>query len=137
MFIAHLFNSWTATDQYDNLKLLRRNVIESSLERSTAKISVQELDWMHSLDPRDRRDGQAQVYDLVMAVDCIYNEALVKPLVATFNKVATPERTLVWVVLELRSSDVVGCSLGFEHRSNGRADAWLHFTGDGVFRRMD
>lgn len=52
--------------------------------------------------------GNGGQYDLVLAVDCIYNENLVQPLVDTLAKYCQPGgRTIVWVVVELRSSDVV------------------------------
>ena len=98
-----LFGSWTATDQYDNLKLIQRNLRENKLED---KVRVKEVDWFQSLQKTNRGDQQDR-YDLLLAIDCIYNEALIKPLVATFDRYTTRGRTLVWVVIELRSSDVV------------------------------
>jgi predicted nicotinamide N-methyase len=56
----------------------------------------------------DMGDIRSDEYDLVLAVDCIYNENLVKPLVDTLNAYCPPGgNTVVWVVVELRSSDVV------------------------------
>ena len=108
-----IFGQWTATDQYDNLKLISRNLRENGLEDV---VRVKEVDWFRSLDKptttvRSGSDGEGlggeEGYDLVLAIDCIYNEALIKPLVATFDRYAMKGRTLVWVVIELRSSDVV------------------------------
>ncbi|KAK1924505.1 hypothetical protein DB88DRAFT_490695 [Papiliotrema laurentii] len=56
----------------------------------------------------DKGDIRSDEYDLVLAVDCIYNENLVKPLVDTLNAYCPPGgNTVVWVVVELRSSDVL------------------------------
>jgi methylase of polypeptide subunit release factors len=103
VLLNEMFGAWIATDQYDNLKLIQRNLRENKLED---RVRVLEVDWFHSLQKRKRRDEEEE-YDLVLAVDCIYNEALIKPLIATFDRYATRSKTLVWVVIELRSSDVV------------------------------
>merc|ERR1712093_315455 len=42
--------------------------------------------------------------DLLLAVDCLFNESLVKPFVRTLNSI---EATVVVVVSELRSADVL------------------------------
>lgn len=74
-------------------------------------MEVKEVDWMDISAERkggkDFDDGKGE-YDLILAVDCIYNESLGKPLVDTFAKFCQGEgKTMVWVVVELRSSDVV------------------------------
>jgi hypothetical protein len=111
VLLYDLFASWIATDQYDNLKLLSRNIKENKADKL---VKVQEVDWLHNVDSykagrRDRNETDI-AYDLVVAVDCIYNEALVKPFVATLERYAVPSKTLVWVVIELRSSDTVRLS---------------------------
>jgi 16S rRNA G966 N2-methylase RsmD len=107
VLLNELFRSWTATDQYDNLKLIQRNLRENKLED---KVRVKEVDWFQGLQKTNQREEQ-DGYDLVLAIDCIYNEALIKPLVAIFDRYATRGRTLLWVVIELRSSDVVSSCL--------------------------
>lgn len=59
----------------------------------------------------DHYEGKYQ-YDLILAVDCIYNESLVGPLVDTIAEYAACG-AVVWVVVELRSSDVVSSFLFF------------------------
>ena len=57
---------------------------------------------------RQEENSLREGYDLVVAVDCIYNENLVRPLVDTLAQYCPRGgKTLVWVVVELRSSDVV------------------------------
>jgi len=58
--------------------------------------------------PHKNENDDPDAFDLVLAVDCIYNENLIAPLVDTFAKYTRAGgETLVWVVVELRSSDVV------------------------------
>lgn len=106
ILLHEMFGRWTATDQYDNLKLIGRNLKENKLQD---KILIKEIDWFQNSEiVRRTGDGkQEDEYDLVLAIDCIYNEALIKPLVTTFDRYTTRGKTLVWVVIELRSSDVV------------------------------
>ncbi len=61
---------------------------------------------------RETPDSEGEgKYDLVLAVDCIYNENLVQPLVDTLHAYCPRGgKTIVWVVVELRSSDVVSPS---------------------------
>lgn len=51
-------------------------------------------------------------YDMVLAVDCIYNDYLVQPLIDTFAFYCPRGgKTVVWVVVELRSPEVVSSVL--------------------------
>lgn len=106
VLLHKIFGSWTATDQYDNLKLISRNLKENKLEDV---VGIKEVDWFQSLERASQSSPRQEggEYDLVLAIDCIYNEALIKPLVATFDRYTKRGKTLVWVVIELRSSDVV------------------------------
>lgn len=45
--------------------------------------------------------------DLLLVVDCIFNPALVEPLVAALTHYAVPQKTTVMVAVELRSHDVI------------------------------
>lgn len=73
-------------------------------------------------------------YDLVVAVDCIYNEALIPPFVSTLEYHTTKGKTIALVVCELRSSDVVSeIALATEHC--GRS--LFEITDDNLFGRMD
>ena len=88
----------------------------------THHIQLEEIDWV-AVSQNKRREAsgspiarqrrlEEEGYDLVLAVDCIYNENLVKPLVDTLSEYCRPGgRTIVWVVVELRSSDVVNLPL--------------------------
>lgn len=69
--------------------------------------ALAQLDWM-SISEMKCAGKVATVpqADLVLCVDCIYNEHLVKPLVDTLAT-AGQGGAVVWVVAELRSSDVV------------------------------
>lgn len=61
-----------------------------------------------------KEDGKSvEGYDLILAVDCIYNENLVLPLVHTLAQYCPRGgKTVIWVVVELRSSDVVSAVTG-------------------------
>ncbi|TXT10812.1 hypothetical protein VHUM_02317 [Vanrija humicola] len=107
--LAPLCASYTATDRKENLKLVRRNV-EANAKDGAADAA--ELDWLDVARAR-KKDGYesplAAQTDLVVAVDCIYNESLVGPLVDTLAALCA-KGAVAWVVVELRSSDVVsGC----------------------------
>lgn len=162
--------NYTASDQFDNLKLVQRNlelngvtaVVGSSGsgaassggvagEQGGIGVEIEEVDWVAVSSEREQRRnrfsaagrktpgpgidstppstatmthttghmndeirGKVTKYDLILAVDCIFNESLVLPLVDTFAEYAGGrasqgrERTaVIWVVVELRSSDVV------------------------------
>lgn len=76
------------------------------------KVGIEEVDWMSLGRERKKEDGAGNgngegEYDLVLGVDCIYNEALVKPFVNAIERYTTRDRTIAWIVAELRSSDVV------------------------------
>ncbi len=134
-----LFRSWTATDRLDNLRLVERNIrLNGTLRTTTA-----ELDW-ESLPRRwaggaghyqtastaqsrgDGHDRDARAGDrdshcpgLILAVDCLYNEALVAPFVRTLELCASGETTVL-VLVELRSSDVVRSTFPRVARAHAR-----------------
>lgn len=73
---------------------------------------MEELDWeiLHKTPPSLRprlfsRDDPP--IDILLVVDCIYHPSLLPALVDTLDYLATPERTAVLVVSELRSEDVM------------------------------
>ncbi len=122
IFLSKLFDSWTVTDQFDNLKLIERNLRLNSVRG----VLVEEVDWVEVAARPVKAKGivggggkngmisgggteklDKKEFDIVLAVDCVYNEALVKPLVATLNEYAIPGRTVVWILVEMRSADVV------------------------------
>ena len=117
ILLHQLFASWTASDQYDNLKLISRNVKHNGEPKN---LHVEEIDWVDIHKEKSRADkknngtedaghrkGLAEEYDLIVAVDCIYNEALIPPFVSTLEHYTTKGKTIVMVVCELRSADVV------------------------------
>jgi predicted nicotinamide N-methyase len=123
ILLSPLCGSYTASDLLVNLQLCARNlelngvdVVEGqqSMEKSgntgvdgrRAGVAMEEIDWFDSSASDIGSD-----YDLILAIDCVYNEALAIPLVNTMSRycrVGSP--TIALVVVELRSSDVVSTS---------------------------
>jgi hypothetical protein len=116
---------YTATDQSYVLKLLRQNITENldtvlpPKQRSTRKknptttthdtrtdrITATELDWETS------SISHLPAVDLVIACDCIYNEALIEPLNSTCASLCRlrgeeEKPTLCLIAQQLRSPDV-------------------------------
>lgn len=104
--LAPLVDSWTATDMAELLPLIQKNHKVNIARLSSAKVEVQELDWTWTPQQfqKNAKTIASQHYDLVFAVDCLYNEALVQPFVDTINRIKS---TYVVVVSELRSVDVM------------------------------
>ncbi|WWD08174.1 hypothetical protein V865_006285 [Kwoniella europaea PYCC6329] len=82
------------------------------------KVNLEEIDWIAISQERKSHPErwpssptqEKAEYDLILAVDCIYNEYLVQPLIdalAKYCKKGKGEGNVVWVVVELRSSDVL------------------------------
>lgn len=124
ILLHQLFGTWTASDQYDNLKLISRNVKHNGEPKN---LRVEEVDWVdvhqewikagqeHTGSDAGRRKNPTEEYDLIMAVDCIYNEALIPPFVSTLERYTTTGKTIAMVVCELRSADVVSIlNLGYK-----------------------
>lgn len=126
--LAPLVHSYTVTDVGPLLPLILKNVTLNSFDRSLGKptpnITIEELDWvvLASLPPGTARtrycpalrvtpvtkldSNDHDAWDLVLAVDCIYNPSLLRALVETIDAVSTVGRTWVLVVAELRQEDV-------------------------------
>ncbi|KAG9125807.1 hypothetical protein FRC07_006153 [Ceratobasidium sp. 392] len=79
----------TLTDLPELVPLLRKNA-------KSDKVSVEALDWTWPMLPSFSAD-------LVLCVDCIYNTALVRPLVRVLSMFDAP----ILVLIELRDEDVV------------------------------
>ncbi|KAI5455248.1 Ribosomal protein lysine methyltransferase [Naganishia albida] len=135
VLLHQLFLSWTASDQYDHLKLIARNVKQNGDPKN---VHVEEIDWMDihakwikaQTTPKGAmpsRDGLGKEYDLIVAVDCIYNEALVPPFLSTLECYATPGKTVALVVCELRSADVITVFL----------EEWISRGGWTIYRLSD
>lgn len=113
--IAHLVRRSPAADHAleedeDNKgKKGRRRTTTAERNGSVKEVempTLTQLDW--TTVSAQRVKGQAEVpkCDLVLAVDCLYNEHLVRPLVDTLA-MACLAGAVAFVVVELRSSDVV------------------------------
>ena len=118
LLLSPLCRRYTASDRLDNVRLVQRNLelnrphplgshTPSPRVGAWSNVQVEEIDWVDVASRRRPRSSEGEHYDLVLAVDCIYNENLLQPLVDTLTYYATPGRTAVWVVVELRSADVV------------------------------
>lgn len=103
--LGPMAGSWTATDYQPLLLLISKNVRRNCEGISGAKIDVRELDWTWSQKQIEQNFATpADTWDIVLAVDCLFNESLVKPFVDTLN--ALPSKAVV-IVSELRSEDVL------------------------------
>jgi len=97
--LSPLVRKYTATDIPALIPLLRKNVI-------SAPVTVIALDWtLPALRQVDVHDADAP--DVLLAVDCIYHPALIRPLLTTLTALARPQHTAAVVVAELRAEDVL------------------------------
>lgn len=105
--LAPCVKSWTVTDMAELLPLIHKNHQKNKARLALASnVQLAELDWTWSL-PQFQKNAKGisqQYYDLVFAVDCLYNEALVRPFVDTINRLNCK---YVVVVSELRSAEVL------------------------------
>jgi predicted nicotinamide N-methyase len=105
-----------ATDRPENMRLVEKNIDANkhAIKGSSTFAAVAAVDWVDITAARNRAATKNQVYavpegrgiDVVLAVDCIYNEHLVAPLVDALAA-ACAHGAVAWVVVELRSADVV------------------------------
>ncbi|TRM65375.1 putative methyltransferase-domain-containing protein [Schizophyllum amplum] len=119
LLLAPLVDHYTATDIPALTPLISKNVQLNSPNRKLCNVTVEALDWeeLHRTSASRRQlftynDGRiatedSAVPDVILAVDCIYNPSLVGPLVSTINHFAAPDKTVVVVVSELRSEEVM------------------------------
>jgi hypothetical protein len=99
--LSPLVRKYTATDIPALLPLLRKNV-------RSASVTVTALDWtLPALRQVDSDVRGPDAPDLLLAVDCIYHPALVRPLLTTLTALAMPQHTAAVVVAELRAEDVL------------------------------
>ncbi len=105
--LGPLCQSYTASDRLENLKLVQRNLALNAaqpsvkagpraLQQETTAASIvhlEEVDW-EAVSKRRRQGAlsisNADQYELIIAVDCIYNENLVQPLVDTLAHYCSP-----------------------------------------------
>lgn len=109
---------WTVSDQFDSLKLVRRTFALNGVDpdSTSTPFEIQEVDWVE-VASRKRRRHDDDEYDIILAVDCLFNESLVLPFLKTISHFSRPASssappTLVIVVSELRSAEVFRLFLG-------------------------
>lgn len=123
--LADLDATWQATDQGDLLALLQKNVRQLASDRVVAT----EIDWLtvsHALRQalrhptpyasllrsiRSEHSGntdEADIpYDLIIAVDCIFNPSLFTPFLDSLWACCTVGHTVVLVLVELREQEMM------------------------------
>ncbi|KAI5198021.1 hypothetical protein E4T39_06987 [Aureobasidium subglaciale] len=124
--LAPLVQQYIATDQVYALKLLKENIDQNTAPTQAAKnkkaskkanasqvsnLQVVSLDWeTDDVDSFLKSNNAAEGVDMVIACDCIYNYALIKPFVQTCVDVCqsrTGERPTICVIAQqLRQPDV-------------------------------
>jgi predicted nicotinamide N-methyase len=115
------------TDVPELIPLIKKNVSTNVPDRTASNILAQDLDWIAlqstplSLRPKA---FPFEDVDVLLAVDCIYNSSLVRPLVDTMRYLTIPGKTTVVVVVELRAEDVVRDFLEAWLRNDPRWQIW-------------
>ncbi|KAL1762706.1 putative methyltransferase-domain-containing protein [Schizophyllum commune] len=134
VLLAPLVKHYTATDIAGLTHLISKNVHLNAADHDLSNVVVDTLDWeqLHCTSVSRRRKAfPDDAPDLILAVDCIYHPSLVGPLVSTINHFASPDKTTVVVVSELRAEDVLRGFLEAWLGSNGtRWEIW--HAGDGT-----
>lgn len=114
ILLSPLCKSYTASDLMINLRLCSRNLKLNSIDVTAEPgcgVSMEEIDWFDTSRDSRTDSGFSMNYDLILAVDCVFNEALALPLISTLNRYCSlGSRTVALVIVELRSSDVVSDS---------------------------
>ncbi|KAF8629080.1 hypothetical protein AX15_003574 [Amanita polypyramis BW_CC] len=113
---APLVGSFTATDIGELVPLIRKNIginfpgWPNSADGQGTNVSAAELDWIAlssaSTSQRKRMAGFKPA-DILLVVDCIYHPSLLPHLVETIDYLSVPEKTVVFILIELREEDVV------------------------------
>jgi len=110
LLFSPLCEQYTATDIPELIPLIQKN-IDMNFSSYSPKIRTIALDWVQLKNtPQHRRHNTFlidRVVDLLLVVDCIYHPSLLPSLVETMDYVASPNRTVVLVVSELRSDQVI------------------------------
>ncbi|KAG9843825.1 hypothetical protein KCU98_g7549, partial [Aureobasidium melanogenum] len=125
--LAPLVQQYIATDQAYALKLLKENIDQNTASTQTgtknkkpskranvvpsSNIQIESLDWeIDDVNSFLKSNNAPEGVDLVIACDCIYNYALIKPFVQTCVDICrsrTGERPTVCVIAQqLRQPDV-------------------------------
>lgn len=100
-------HGWDDEDDAKGKKGRRRDRAEKHGGSEAVPMPIMaQLDWTTVSEQRAAGRASVPQADLVLAVDCLYNEHLVRPLVDTLAT-ACKAGAVAYVVVELRSSDVV------------------------------
>jgi len=123
---------WIATDQYDNLPVIEKNLFNSVKKHPHVQATACELDWLqiHNFgnDKRSQRlkseyalrilrrfsskDDTVEYPDLIVCIDCVFNPALHSPLISTLNTFCEPRKTVILLIVQLRDVDNTRSFLG-------------------------
>jgi len=141
LVVAPRVKAYVVTDQDYVMKLLKLNISENQPDttssskgrKSSAKsknsapaplkasnIIAQPLDWeIDEVTPSLTGSASSQSFDLVVACDCIYNDALINPLVQTCVDVCKLR------ALDTEKSEPSVCVVAQQLRSNEVFEGWL------------
>ena len=72
---------------------------------TTTTVKVAALDW--NLPALRQVYVRADPPDMLLVVDCIYHQMLLRPLLTTMTALAAPRHTIAFVVAELRAEDML------------------------------
>lgn len=141
LVVAPRVKAYVVTDQDYVMKLLKLNISENQPDttssskgrKSSAKsknsapaplkasnIIAQPLDWeTDEVTPSLTGSASSQSFDVVVACDCIYNDALINPLVQTCVDVCKLR------ALDTEKSEPTVCVVAQQLRSNEVFEGWL------------
>ena len=127
ILFSPLVRRYTVTDIPELIPLIKKNISANVPSAPPSNIVAQDLDWivLQSTPPTLRPKAfPFETIDLLLAVDCVYHPSLVNPLVDTMRYLATPGKTTVVVVVELRADDVIREFLEAWLQSDPRWQIW-------------
>ena len=114
MIFAPLVGHFTATDIGHLIPLMRKNLTMNfpgwPANAQGANVSAEELDWVaiSTANASQRKKiADFKPVDILLVVDCIYHPSLLPHLVETIDYLSVPERTAVFILVELRAEDVI------------------------------
>jgi protein N-lysine methyltransferase METTL21D len=124
LIIGSRVKSYTCTDLPELIPLINKNIFlnRDLVPGHEERLLVEALDWkdVENCPQALRRRLLSHIYrncpqdvegntgfDLVLAVDCIYNPSLVPPLLATIDHFAISNQSVIMIVMELRDESVV------------------------------
>ncbi|KAF8624031.1 hypothetical protein AX17_007237 [Amanita inopinata Kibby_2008] len=116
VIFAPLVGHYTATDIGELIPLIRKNLAlnfsgwPNCANRLGSNVTAEVLDWvaLASANASLRsRMADFKLVDILLVVDCIYHPSLLPHLVETIDYLSIPDKTAVFVLVELRAEDVV------------------------------